>query len=88
MEQTRKKLKLSSIVVLVFAGFSLLQVVCELLFGEISNSIIPEGVPDSILLITNKYLAESEQFNIIFLIYTLIRIRGIRTGLTTEKEEN
>ena len=42
----------------------------------------------SILLIKNKYLAESEQFNIIFLIYTLIRIRGIRTGLTTEKEEN
>ena len=56
MEQTRKNLKLSSIVVLVLAGFSMLQVVSELLFGELSNAIIPEGGPDNILLITRIFL--------------------------------
>lgn len=56
MEQTRKKLKLLSIVVLVFAGFSMLQVVSELLFGELSNAIISEGAPDNILLITRIFL--------------------------------
>jgi hypothetical protein len=56
MEQTRKNLKLSSIVVLVLAGFSMLQVVCELLFGELSKAVIPEGAPDNILLITRIFL--------------------------------
>ena len=52
MEQTRKYLKLSSIAVLALAGFSMLQVVSELLFGEFANAAIPEGAPDNILLIT------------------------------------
>ena len=56
MEQTRKYLKLSSIAVLALAGFSMLQIVSELLFGELSNAIIPEGAPDNILLITRVFL--------------------------------
>ena len=56
MEQTRKYLKLSSIAVLALAGFSMLQVVSELFFGELSNAIIPEGAPDNILLITRIVL--------------------------------
>ena len=56
MEQTRKYLKLYSIAVLALAGFSMLQVICELLFGELSNAIIPEGAPDNILLITRVFL--------------------------------
>lgn len=35
-----------------------------------------------------KYLAESQQFNILFLIHTLVEIRGMRKGLKMEKEEN
>jgi hypothetical protein len=56
MEQTRKNLKLLSIVVLVLTGVSMLQIVCELFFGELSNAIIPEGAPDNILLITRVFL--------------------------------
>ncbi len=56
MEQTRKYLKLSSIAVLALAGFSMLQVVSELLFGEFVNAAIPEGAPDNILLITRIFL--------------------------------
>lgn len=54
--ETRKHLKLSSIVILLFAGFSLLQIVASLLFGELNNAAIPEGSPSNILLITKIIL--------------------------------
>ena len=57
MEQSRKNLKISSIVVLVFAGLSLLNLVFELLFGEINRAEIPAGSPNNILLITKIILA-------------------------------
>jgi hypothetical protein len=56
MEQTRKYLKLSSISVLALAVFSLLQIVSELLYGELNNAAIPEGAPENILLITKIFL--------------------------------
>ena len=52
MEQTRKYLKLSSIAVLALAFFSLLQIVSELLYGDLNNAAISEGAPENILLIT------------------------------------
>ena len=56
MEQTRKNLKLSSIAVLALAFFSLLQIVSELLYGELNNAVIPEGAPENILPITKIVL--------------------------------
>ena len=56
MEQTRKNLKLSSIAVLALAFFTLLQLVSELLYGELNNAVIPEGAPENILLITKIVL--------------------------------
>ena len=56
MEQSRKYLKLSSIAVLALALFSMLQLVSELLFGDINQAAIPEGAPDNILLITRIIL--------------------------------
>lgn len=56
MEQTRKNLKLSSIVVLIFAGLSLIEVVCELLLGTFGKVAVPEGAPENILLITRIFL--------------------------------
>jgi hypothetical protein len=76
MEQTRKNLKLSSIVVLVLAGFSVLQVVCELLFGELSHATIPEGAPDNILLITRIFLFSFALLLTLPSIY--IGIKGLR----------
>lgn len=60
MEQTRKNLKTSSIVVLVLAGLSLLNIIFELFFGqlngELKNAAIPEGAPDNIVLITQIFV--------------------------------
>ena len=56
MEQSRKYLKLSSIAVLALSFFSMLQLVSELLFGDINQALIPEGAPDNILLITRIIL--------------------------------
>ena len=72
MEQTRKNLKLSSIVVLVLAGVSMLQVICELLFGELSNATIPEGAPDNSLIITRIFL---------FLFALLLTLPSIYIGI-------
>ena len=56
MEQTRKYLKLSSIAVLALAFFSLLQIVSELLYGDLNNAAIPEGTPENVLLITKIFV--------------------------------
>ena len=76
MEQTRKNFKISSIVVLALAGFSLLQIVFEILFGEINSAAIPEGAPDNILLITKIFLLSVAALLLIPNVY--IGIKGLR----------
>ena len=56
MEQTRKHLKFSSLAILALAALSLINIVSELLFGELNNAEIPAGSPDNILLITKIIL--------------------------------
>lgn len=41
---------------LALAFFSLLQIVFELLYGELNNAVIPEGAPENILPITKIVL--------------------------------
>ena len=65
MEQTRKQLKISSFLVLLFAGLSLLNLISELAFGEINNAAMPEGAPENILLITKIILIS---LSVIFLL--------------------
>ena len=76
MEQTKKYLKLSSIAVLALAGFSMLQVVSELLFGEFVNAAIPEDAPGNILLITRIVLFSFALLLTLPSIY--IGIKGLR----------
>ena len=52
MEQSRKRLKITSLIVLLFAGLTLLNVVSELLLGDLNEVAIPDGAPTNILLIT------------------------------------
>ena len=76
MEQSRKYLKLSSIAALALALFSMLQLVSELLFGDINQAAISEGAPDNILLITRIIL-----FAVAFLLMLpniYIGIKGMR----------
>ena len=56
MEQARKNLKISSMLVLLFVGLSLVQIVTELIFVELNAVPIPEGSPDNILLITKTFV--------------------------------
>ena len=56
MEQAKKHLKISSLIVLLFAGLSLLNIVVELLLGDINSAEIPEGAPVDILMITKIIL--------------------------------
>ena len=41
---------------LALAFFSLLQIVSELLFGDVNNAAFPEGAPEYILLITKIFV--------------------------------
>ena len=52
MEQARKNLKNMSIVVLLLAAATLVQIGTELMLGELNSVEIPAGSPDNILLIT------------------------------------
>ena len=56
MEQSRKQLKTASIIVLVFAGLSMINLILEICFGELNSAEIPEGSPENILLITKLIL--------------------------------
>ncbi len=60
MEQTRKNLKTSSIVVLALAGLSLLNILFELFFGELKKELesatLPEGASGSIILIAQIFI--------------------------------
>ena len=60
MEQARKNLKTSSIIVLALAGLSLLNLIFGIFFGDLStelnNATIPDGAPDNVILITKIFV--------------------------------
>ena len=56
MEKSKKYLKICSILMLVFAGLTILNLAAEIIFGELNSAEIPEGAPDNILLITKIFL--------------------------------
>lgn len=80
MEQTRKNLKTSSVIVLVLAGLSLLNILFGLFFGELSgelnNAEIPEGAPGNIVLITQIFVLVVSLLLLLPQVY--IGIKGLR----------
>ena len=73
MEQTRKQLKITSIVVLIFAGLTLLNLLSEIWFGELNRV---EGASESILLIAKIFLLVVSLIMLLPQIY--IGIKGLR----------
>ena len=57
MEQSRKYLKIASILVLIFSGLTLINIIYELVFADFTDVEIPDGVPANILLITKIVIA-------------------------------
>lgn len=55
MEQSRKHLKISSIVVLIFVGVSILNLLSG--FIDLNGATIPEDAPENILAITKTILS-------------------------------
>ena len=47
--RSRKHLKVISIIILIFAGFTLINVVSEFAFGDTSAIMAPEGTPEGII---------------------------------------
>ena len=56
MEQAKKRLKTASLIVLLFAGLTLLGIITELAYGDLNSAQIPAGSPENILLITKMIL--------------------------------
>ena len=56
MEQSRKNLKNSSIIVLALAGLSVLNILFELFLGELNNATFPEGAQGNVVLIAQIFI--------------------------------
>ena len=80
MEQTKKNLKTTSIIVLLLAGLSLINIVFELFFGklneEMKNAPLPEGSPENIIQIAQIFILVISLLVILPQVY--IGIKGIR----------
>ena len=57
MEQARRNLKITSIIILILTGLSLVNLVCQIFFGAFKNTEGPEGIPENIILIVQIVLA-------------------------------
>lgn len=78
MEQTRKHLKFASLAILAMAGISLINIVSEILFGELNNADIPAGSSDNILLITKIFVLVVSAVLLFPQVY--IGIKGIKVS--------
>ena len=78
MKNNRKHLKYSSLAILALAGFSLINIVSELLFGELNNAQIPDGSPDNILLITKVILTAVSFLCLLPQVY--VGIKGLKVA--------
>ena len=78
MEQTRKHLKFSSLAILALAGLSLINIVSELLVGELNYAEMPAGSPDSIQLIAKIILMVVSLVCILPQVY--IGIKGLKVA--------
>ena len=76
MEQARKRLKTSSIVVLILGGLTLLNILFEVFFGNLNDAVSPEGASATILLIV-KILVLAVSL-VLFLPQLYIGIKGLK----------
>ena len=80
MEQSRKNLKNSAIIVLALAGLSVLNILFELFFGELSgelnNATVPEGAPGNVVLIAKIFILVVSVLMLLPQVY--IGIKGLK----------
>ena len=78
MTQSRTQLKIASIIVLIFAALSLINIVAGLVFGELPEAEIPEGSPDNLLLITQIFVMVIAVLMLIPQVY--VGVKGIKVA--------
>ena len=75
IEQTRKNLKLTSIIILVFAAFTALQAATSI-FTDFSVDMLPEGASENLILISQIFLAVITVLVLIPQVY--VGVRGLQ----------
>lgn len=76
METSQKRLKIASIIILVFTFFTLLNLGTEIYFSDFDAAVIPDGAPDNIVLVAKIILASISFLLVLPQIY--IGIKGIK----------
>ena len=85
MEQSRKRLKITSLIVLLFAALTLLNIVSELLLGDINDVAIPEGAPANILLVTKIFVTVVTVLLLLPQVY--IGLKGLKVAKHPDKSK-
>lgn len=76
MEQSRKHLRISSWIILLFAALTVIQALGYLAWGDLNNAEIPDGAPENILEITKIFLLV---VTVLFLLPEVyVGIKGLR----------
>lgn len=76
MKNKKQDLKITSILVLILAAFSIINIVAGLIWGDINTAAIPEGAPENIITITKVVIAV---FSALFLIpQVYVGIKGMK----------
>ena len=87
MEQTRKNLKTTSVIVLALAGLSLLNILFELFFGalnsELNGATVPDGAPDNVAMIARIFILVLSF--LLLLPQAYIGIKGIRIAKNPDR---
>ena len=78
MNNSRKHLKINSIIILIFAACTLLNIIAELFFGDLSTVTIPDGAPNNIVLITQIFMLVFSAILLLPQIY--IGFKGIKVA--------
>ena len=80
MEKNKKNLRFMSIVLLILAGLSLLSILFELFFGELSDAFkgatLPEGATDNVILVAKIVILAISLLLLLPQVY--IGIKGIK----------
>lgn len=85
MEQSRKNFRISAIVVLIFAGISLLQAILALLFMDFNVAELPANSPENIILITKILLLVVSLLLVAPQVY--IGIRGLQIAKNPQRSK-
>ena len=76
MEDSRKQLKLTSVIILFLAVLTAARTIVEVIFGSINNAALPDGATENLLLITKIVLLVLTAFILLPSIY--IGVKGIK----------